>query len=262
MKKSTEHKFHLLEDTEGLNQYLTLSEINVIIDRISFINKFLDNQNWLDLCCGEAISSLLLKKKNNSKYLGVDFIKENCEKAKKLFGVNVICADVHKLPFKGDKFEIVTLSAAVYYLERSKLITEVYKVLKKDGLFIFDTSNPDLPNFNHARETTNYFTAKDWISFLERSGFSVRCYEGNEKYDYNPIKLTLNYIKKNLKLFLFKIPYFKKKLRNISVKYKSKYYFDEEYLFKNINQNGSWKKLNENDSSKSLVLYFVCKKVS
>lgn len=261
MKTRSEHLLNLLEDTEGLNQFLSLDEINVIIDRISFINKFLKNQNWLDLCCGEGISSLLLKNKKEIKYLGIDFIKENCEKAKKNLGADVICGDVHKLSFKRDKFEIVTLSAAIYYLERSKLIPEIHKILKTNGIFIFDTSNSELPNFNYARETTHYFTAKNWIEYLKHNGFKVVCYEGSQKYNYNVLKTTIDFFKAQLKKVLFKIPFVKKKLRNISIKYKRKYYFDREFFYKNIGINRSWKKLSKNNLSKSLVLYFVCTKV-
>ncbi len=260
MKTLEQKKVNLYEDTEGLNIYLTKNETAIIIDRISFINDFLKNNNWLDLCCGKGINSLLLKIKENSKYTGIDFIEENCHSTRKLSKSKVICADAHELPFKENLFDTVTLSAAIYYLDRDKLLPEIYRVLKKDGLFIFDTSNCELPGFIYARESNNYFSAKNWLTFIKKKGFEVECYGSSQKFEKSSIDTCIKYFKGIIKSFLFQFPVFKNRLRNISLKFKTKIYFDKTYVYKNINSKKNWSKINQKQIPKSVVLYFVCKK--
>jgi len=255
------NKMNLFEDTEGLNTYLTVTEALVIVDRISFIYKFLKKNLWLDLCCGKGMSALLLKFKKNNTYIGIDLIHQNCEITKNISQARVICGDVHSLPFKENMFDTITLSAAIYYLDRNRLIPEIYRVLKKNGILIFDTSNSTLPGFNFARESKDYFSAKDWIEFISSKGFYVNCYEGSQKFQGNKTHILIQVLKNILKKFFFKIEFFRNKLRNVSIKYKDKIYFDKNYLYKHLDLKKEWSKIDQNNLSKSLVLYFVCKKV-
>ena len=45
----------------------------------------------------------------------------------------VICADAENIPFQKNSFDYVTVMAAIYYLNRDKLINEIKKVLKVNG---------------------------------------------------------------------------------------------------------------------------------
>ena len=261
MKNTIENKNNLSQDTEGINSFLTESEISVIIDRLSFVKKHLKSGSWLDLCCGQGLCTSLIKFKNNIIYYGLDLIKSNCMITREVRKANVVCGDAENLPFKNQSFNIVTLLAGIYYLNREKIIPEINRVLKKEGVFIFDTSNCQLPGFHKARETKEYFSSENWIIYLNQLGFKVKCYESNQKFNASHYENIFYYFKKTIKFFLFKIPFFKKYFHNLSIKYKSKFYFDMNYLDRSLKNNNSWIVLNKKNVSNSLVVYFICKKV-
>ena len=91
---------------------------------------------------GDIVSQINKKYKQNSNYLSflvdpsTEMIKEG---TKKLKGKNIIWVASYgeKLPFKSNKFDLVTMSFSLRNVENIKItLNEVKRVLKKNGQFL------------------------------------------------------------------------------------------------------------------------------
>lgn len=120
---------------------------------------------FLDLCCGTGdLSGILKDTFPQSKVIGVDFSKNMLEIAQKKHpDIELIEADCTQLPFENQSFDLCIISFGLRNIEdMEKALSEIYRILKKDGYFI----NLDLgkPNkfFNFFLKPYMYL----WISLL------------------------------------------------------------------------------------------------
>lgn len=262
MQKNILNKIEkLFLDTEGMNDKLTPFEIDIIIERLSLIKRFLKKGNWLDLCSGKGISKQIVKFNPKINYYGLDFILENCKISNSIMPSRVICADAANIPFKKNSFDYVTVMAAIYYLNRDELINEIKKVLKVNGLFIFDTSNCDQDFFHAARESNGYHNKMNWINFLSKNGFSVTCFESEFTQKSSLINKLYLRLKLIIKLITFRFTFFKKIFFGFTKKIKKKVIFDEKLFNEKLKKKNNLRINNKNVTSKTKVLYFVCKKL-
>ena len=72
-----------------------------------------------------------------SNYIAVDISEKMCELAKKEGVKNVICCNAENLPFENGAVDIVVSNFALQWMDVKKVIGEVKRVLKKEGIFAF-----------------------------------------------------------------------------------------------------------------------------
>ena len=96
------------------------------------------------LGCGTGDESLLLKEYNVSEIVGIDISKESIKIAKNTYpNCKFYIGDMHKLPFDDNSFDFVYSSLAIHYSDKPEIVfKEVYRVLKKDGYFLFSVGHP------------------------------------------------------------------------------------------------------------------------
>lgn len=106
----------------------------------------LKNKKVLMLGCGTGEECDLLEtfgadKKN---LVGIDLSKESINIAKEAYpDVEFIVGDMSNLPFKENTFDFIYSSLAIHYSSTpDKIYREVYRVLKKEGLFLFSVGHP------------------------------------------------------------------------------------------------------------------------
>lgn len=122
----------------------------------------------LDLCTGTGDMANLLKEKYpNAQITGIDFSSEMLKIAKAKWGkspdIEFLEADCSQLPFESESFDLCIISFGLRNVENiEKVLREIYRVLKRDGIFI----NLDLgkPNkfFNLFLKPYMYI----WVSLL------------------------------------------------------------------------------------------------
>ncbi len=98
----------------------------------------------LDLGCGPGFQIRKMKKKG-AKVRGIDLSDKLIEIAKKQNpGIEIIKGDItKKLSYKNSEFDIVSSSLVFGHIEKwEKILQEVHRILKKDGIFIFSAYNP------------------------------------------------------------------------------------------------------------------------
>jgi len=102
----------------------------------------------LDLSCGEGYNTRMLAKKG-AKVIGVDFSEEMIKLAKQSekrdrLGIRYYVSDAaHLKKLESEHFDVVTCFMALMDIERyGDAISEVARVLKKNGRFVFSITHP------------------------------------------------------------------------------------------------------------------------
>ncbi len=152
----------------------TYEVINVIKKFYPYPNKILD--------LGAADGIMLSKIKKifyNAGCIGIEYsnklINYNQDSS-----IKIIQGDAQKLTFNDNQFDLVIATAIIEHLyQPDKMVSEAYRVLKKNGLFILTTPNPffekiankigGLPGEQH--QTT--FDIKTLIYLLKKNNFDI-----------------------------------------------------------------------------------------
>jgi SAM-dependent methyltransferase len=92
--------------------------------------------------CGTGYTACLLAKEYQAEVVTADITPTVLEEAKKRIArekvsnkVKVIKADAHTLPFPSNTFDAVLAESVLVFCEKAKVSSEVYRVLKPDGIF-------------------------------------------------------------------------------------------------------------------------------
>lgn len=123
----------------------------------------------LDLACGEGYNTRMLARKG-AKVIGIDFSTKllelaRLEEAKEKLGIDYYFSDAADLSkFPGNHFDLVTCFMALQDVENyEKAISEVARILKNKGRFVFSIPHPCfeviVENGNRISAATRYFGA-------------------------------------------------------------------------------------------------------
>lgn len=87
--------------------------------------------------------------------------------------LSVMCLDAHALPFANDRFDLVLMFEAIYYLAQAEqFIAESRRVLSADGILLIGTVNKDWPEFAPSSHSIRYFSVPELRDMLVRNGFA------------------------------------------------------------------------------------------
>lgn len=105
------------------------------------VEKYCINKSVLELGCGYGRHTEILRKYTQN-LIGLDISKKWLDYAKKKYpDVKFILADVHKIPFKENFFDVVFNAGLFEYVNRKIVMEEIRRVLKKQGIGIILASN-------------------------------------------------------------------------------------------------------------------------
>ena len=106
----------------------------------------LSDKKILMLGCGTGDECKLLIEHgaSSNNIIGIDISEASIEIAKKTYpDIEFIVDDINNLPFLGNYFDFVYSSLSVHYSETpEKVYSEVYRVLKREGEFLFSLGHP------------------------------------------------------------------------------------------------------------------------
>ena len=156
---------------------------NIINEIIIPYEKNLSEINILDIGCGGGTSIKSFSKHPSvKKVFGIDYSEDMVKLSYKLNqkkissgNVDIKLADVSKLPFENNSFEIITAFDTINFWPDQKMaISEILRTLKQDGCFFIINAFP--------KEGTKWFdfvkykNEKEYKIFLSSNGFSdVSC---------------------------------------------------------------------------------------
>ena len=125
-----------------INMRLQNPEVMILVK----YREFIAGKHVLDIGCGSGRTTAILK--NLSKgYVGLDYSLEMIESCRKRFvGVSFIHGDVREMSeFKDEEFDYVMFSFngldSINHEGRIKGLSEIRRVLRQDGLFVFSSHN-------------------------------------------------------------------------------------------------------------------------
>ena len=134
-----EHYHKLRKEESNVKFYKEILETPFLLKLTGNVK----NKKVLDFGCGPGVHAKFLAKRG-AKVTGIDNSKESIILARKESPKSeFFVGDVEKLPFKSNEFDIV-FSAMIlgHFKNWNKILKEVNRVLKKNGIFVFSIYNP------------------------------------------------------------------------------------------------------------------------
>lgn len=117
------------------------------------------NKKILDMGCGFGDLAKKLSRKGAGKIIGFDLSKELIKFAneQKIPKTSFEVGNMNnKLKYKDNSFDLVVSSLAIHYIKNvKKLFSEVNRVLKKGGHFVFSTGHPIFDMLNENLEKSS-----------------------------------------------------------------------------------------------------------
>ena len=153
---------------EGVSSYINTT---LQSPEISIFIKYRDNyqnKNILDIGCGAGRTSFYLRNFSD-QYIGIDYSASMIDFCKKEFPtLKFQHADARDLSeYRDSTFDFIIFSYnGIDYVsneDRITILSEIYRVLKKDGLFVFSTHNR---NFNNIESKPQFQLSLNPINFM------------------------------------------------------------------------------------------------
>ena len=166
------------------------------MNRYIFARDLVKNKKVLDAACGTGYGTALLAQ-SAERVFGIDISKEAISYAESNYSaknVNFAVANIEKLPFESDFFDVVVSFETIEHVDtqkQEKFLSEVKRILKKDGIFIISTPNKEVyknrvKNHFHLSE----FSFDDFKSFLEKCFKSIKFF--GQKFEISNIVFSDN----------------------------------------------------------------------
>jgi ubiquinone/menaquinone biosynthesis C-methylase UbiE len=156
--------------------------------KVNLLKKYLShkqNQQILDLCCGTGEYSKYLDTKKNS-YFGLDFSYNMLDefKSSEIYfeGMNLINADINRIPIANNKIDICFCFSSLYYLDDIQVVLEqINRVLLKSGVAILEFGtknniNAHVSNYWALNANWGYpyfISYEEMMNAVNNSGFKI-----------------------------------------------------------------------------------------
>ncbi len=155
----------------------------------------------MDVCCGTGDQAFYYAEAGITA-TGIDLdpnmlkLARKDKRGKALKNVSFQIADAQNLPFKDNFFDYASISLALHEKERTardKIISEMKRVVKKDGALIFIDLQVPLPEnlFSHLIKAVEFIAGRDhhrhFKDYIEQGGLDVILKKNRltkEKRDY------------------------------------------------------------------------------
>ena len=129
--------------------------------------QFVAGRRVLDAGCGEGYGTDLLASAGAASVVGVDVDEPTVEHARERYGHDFQVADLAKLPFEDDSFDLVVCFETIEHVaDARRVVAELRRVLVDDGMLVISTPNPAqyvVENEFHVRE----FTPDEFAELLD-----------------------------------------------------------------------------------------------
>lgn len=150
-------------------------------EAIQAIKKYASRKDSiLDIGTAEGLTLGLIKKNfPSAKCVGIEYNQELIEMNQDN-NIEIIQGDAQSLPFFDNSFNIATCTAVIEHLDKPfKMITESYRILKKNGILIVTVADPffdkiaDLmPGYDNAGHICK-FNLKRLKDYFQKANFQI-----------------------------------------------------------------------------------------
>lgn len=145
--------------------------------------KISSTSHLLDVGCGTGQTAAYLAEYYGANVVGIDYNPLMVKKAKKRMQNNhlpvvILEGSVEQMPLPEQKFDLILSESVLSFVDVSKALKEIYRLLKNGGRFIaIELTIPKKINKEIKQEIQQFygfnafFTKKDWVSCLNKVGF-------------------------------------------------------------------------------------------
>lgn len=120
----------------SVERYIRTYEILKALTRLKF-------KSFLDVGGAEGYKAYLIKRIFNAQVVTSDLSEEACKRAKQIYKIKSVAADICNLPFKNNQFDIVLCSETLeHVINYKKAVNELLRVAK-NGLVITLPHEPE-----------------------------------------------------------------------------------------------------------------------
>jgi GT2 family glycosyltransferase/ubiquinone/menaquinone biosynthesis C-methylase UbiE len=153
--------------------------------RYEVIRDLIKDKNVLDAACGEGYGSGILSQYAR-EVIGLDISKDTIERAKNTYAnirnLKFVQGSIANLPLEDGSIDVVVSFETIEHVNeelQNSFITEVKRVLKKDGIFIVSTPNKkiysDLYNYHNEFHIKEFYE-DEFSTFLKRYFKNVKLF--------------------------------------------------------------------------------------
>lgn len=150
------------------------------IRRYEFASEFVKNKQVLDVACGTGYGSLLLAKSAARRVFGIDISKKTIKYAQKHYPhkkLKFVVGDATDIPLANNSVDVVVCFETLEHVKKyRKLLDEVKRVLRKNGLLVISTPNKLLSNRGDNPYHVREFGEKEFGDILENNFSDVKIY--------------------------------------------------------------------------------------
>jgi len=151
--------------------------LNEHLSRYLFARGFASSRQVLDLGCGTGYGSAILAESAMSVF-AVDISRETIVYARENYaqpGIDFLVANCTQLPVRSESLDLVVCFEVVEHLsEQERLLDEISRVLKQDGLLVIST--PNRLYYTEERQEINPYHTHEF-DHEEFSSYLKRCFE-------------------------------------------------------------------------------------
>jgi len=208
VKLKSRFSANMYDQTEKPGNILPIETQKIIRDRYSKASEIAVGKVTLEIGGGAGFGSKYLSQFSDKLYC-LEYSQENIDDMRKLdLGkVDIQRGDAHNTNYSNESFDLVVALAMIYYLSFDEFIKEAHRILKRDGILFFCTSNKDIPGFVASPFTMEYLSVPKIYKKLKKCGFDITC-EGAFPHEYGGpfFSLIRSNIKSSLKVLTHLLP--------------------------------------------------------
>lgn len=160
--------------TETTGTRVTREALDMLWTRYAFAARFVKDKDVLEVACG-AGQGLRYLARTARRVVGGDYTSSllDLSRAATRGQVPLVRLDGQSLPFVDRSFDVVLLYEAIYYLGRpDDFIREARRLLRREGVLIICTANPERPDFNPSPCSARYLNASELATMMSAHAFS------------------------------------------------------------------------------------------
>lgn len=175
MTKNTEEIYNNTADLWSRREPNSLSDFTarpIIFDLCGDVSEL----KVVDLGCGEGYCARVLESRGAANVEGIELSQKMVDLAKEQQSseskINYKCGDVTVLPYPDEIFDLAIGVFVYNYLDSERMkvsFEEVFRVLKKDGVFIFSVPHPAFPFIRSEKIAPFYFDVEEYGYFSARN---------------------------------------------------------------------------------------------
>ena len=175
----TTHESSKNSTEEKMNSYYHKQEVSSVKELLAGL-EYKDFESLVDLGCSVGTWYKDFKNFGFKEIIGIDISEERAEIARKRGYNEVHVCNAYELPFSDNsKSCVISNDVLIHVLQdkdKFRIFEEVKRILKKDGVFIFNIANAN--GFGHENDTTvgycRYNTIQTISHLIQEAGFKIK----------------------------------------------------------------------------------------